>query len=161
MTRLFLRRGHDRRIRGGHPWIFSNEIERLDAPALPGAAVAVVSADGQSAGTGYYNPHSLIAARILSRQSESIDNAEFFAGRLRQALACRRRFCGDLEALRLVHGEADEVVPVTGSRDAEAVLRGLGVPVESAWRPGLAHGIDDAGIALGGLALQRHLGVSA
>jgi phospholipase/carboxylesterase len=57
----------------------------------------------------------------------------------------------------LVHGEADEVVPAAGSREAERVLAGLGVAVESAWRPGLAHGIDEAGIALGALMLQRHL----
>jgi phospholipase/carboxylesterase len=61
----------------------------------------------------------------------------------------------------LVHGEADDVVPVEGSREAERVLQALGVPVDSAWRPGLAHGLDDAGIALGALALQRHLGEPA
>jgi phospholipase/carboxylesterase len=60
----------------------------------------------------------------------------------------------------LVHGEEDEVVPIAGSREAEATLTALGVPVEQAWRPGLAHGLDDAGIALGGLMLQRHLGGS-
>jgi phospholipase/carboxylesterase len=58
----------------------------------------------------------------------------------------------------LVHGAVDDVVPVAGSRDAEAALRAAGVPVESAWRPDLAHGLDDAGIALGALMLQRHLG---
>jgi len=57
----------------------------------------------------------------------------------------------------LVHGEADDVVPIEGSKDAERVLQALGVPVESAWRPGLGHGLDDAGIALGALALQQHL----
>ncbi|WP_270938496.1 alpha/beta hydrolase [Falsiroseomonas oryzae] len=57
----------------------------------------------------------------------------------------------------LVHGEADDVVPVDGSREAERVLVELGVPVESAWRPGLAHGLDDAGLALGALTLQRCL----
>jgi phospholipase/carboxylesterase len=61
----------------------------------------------------------------------------------------------------LVHGEADEIVPVAGSREAEAVLRAAGVPVESAYRPGLGHGLDDAGIALGGLMLQRHLVAAA
>jgi phospholipase/carboxylesterase len=57
----------------------------------------------------------------------------------------------------IVHGEADEIVPVEASRAAESALRAAGVPVEAAYRPGLAHGIDQAGIALGGLTLQRHL----
>lgn len=55
----------------------------------------------------------------------------------------------------LVHGEADDVVPVSRSRDAEAALRALGVPVEATYIPRLGHGIDDTGLAMGTLALQR------
>ncbi len=55
----------------------------------------------------------------------------------------------------LVHGEADEAVPVSRSRDAEAILRANGVPVDAHYIPGLGHGIDDTGISLGALALQR------
>lgn len=55
----------------------------------------------------------------------------------------------------LVHGEADEVVPVSRTRDAEAALRAEHVPVEALYRPGLGHGIDAAGIATAGLFLQR------
>jgi len=55
----------------------------------------------------------------------------------------------------LVHGEADEVVPWQRSLQAEQALRGLGVPVEALWRPRLGHGVDDAGLAAGGLFLQR------
>ncbi len=55
----------------------------------------------------------------------------------------------------LVHGEADDVVPASRSRDAEQALRAAGVSVESAFIPGLGHGIDDTGLAMGGLALQR------
>lgn len=62
----------------------------------------------------------------------------------------------------LVHGEADEVVPVAASRAAEAALKDLGVPVESLYTPRLAHGIDDAGLSLGALFLQRAAaGISA
>jgi 23S rRNA (cytosine1962-C5)-methyltransferase len=107
MIRLTLRRGHDHRLRGGHPWVFSNEIAALDGPAEPGAAVEIIAADGQRIGTGYYNPHSLIAARLLSRRNESIDTSEFFIAALQKALEYRRRLCGDLEAVRLVHGESD------------------------------------------------------
>ena len=107
MTRVTLRRGHDHRLRGGHPWVFSNEIAALDGPAEPGAAVEIVAANGQRLGTGYYNPHSLIAARLLTRQHESIDTSGYFIGALQKALEYRHRLCGDLEALRLVHGESD------------------------------------------------------
>lgn len=109
MTRLTLRRGHDRRVRGGHPWVFSNEIASLDGPADPGVAVEIVSADGQRLGTGYYNPHSLIAARILSRHTENIDSTDFFLATLQKSLEYRRRTCGSLDALRLVHGESDSL----------------------------------------------------
>ncbi len=55
----------------------------------------------------------------------------------------------------LVHGEADDVVPVSRSRDAEQTLRAASVPVEVCYTPRLGHGIDDAGLSLGALFLQR------
>jgi phospholipase/carboxylesterase len=55
----------------------------------------------------------------------------------------------------LVHGEADDVVPAQRSRDAEAALRAVNVPVEAAYVPRLGHGIDDTGLAMGALTLQR------
>jgi phospholipase/carboxylesterase len=55
----------------------------------------------------------------------------------------------------LVHGEADDVVPAFHSRDAEQALRAAGVPVEATYVPRLGHGIDDTGLAMGVLALQR------
>jgi phospholipase/carboxylesterase len=55
----------------------------------------------------------------------------------------------------LVHGEADDVVPVASSRDAEAVLSSTGVPVAAHYVPKLGHGIDDTGISFGALALQK------
>lgn len=55
----------------------------------------------------------------------------------------------------LVHGEADEVVPVSRSHDAEAALAAAGVPVDAHYVPRLGHGIDETGISFGALALQR------
>lgn len=55
----------------------------------------------------------------------------------------------------LVHGEEDNVVPIERSRAAERTLKDRGVPVESLWCPRLGHGIDEAGLAVGGLFLQR------
>ncbi|MGH7153340.1 MAG: alpha/beta hydrolase, partial [Acetobacteraceae bacterium] len=55
----------------------------------------------------------------------------------------------------LVHGEEDDVVPAARSRDAEAVLRAAGVPVESVFVAGLGHGIDPTGVSTASLFLQR------
>lgn len=55
----------------------------------------------------------------------------------------------------LAHGEADEVVPFARSKEAESVLRRLGMPVQTVWRPGLGHAIDDAGVSAGALFLQQ------
>jgi phospholipase/carboxylesterase len=73
------------------------------------------------------------------------------AGALADWIAARPPTC-------LVHGEADEVVPVGASRLAEATLRAAGVAVEATFRPGLGHTLDEVGIMTGALFLQRVLG---
>ncbi len=55
----------------------------------------------------------------------------------------------------LVHGEADEVVPADLSRAAAASLNAHDIPVQAMFCPGLGHGIDEAGISAGAIALQR------
>lgn len=55
----------------------------------------------------------------------------------------------------LVHGEVDDVVPAARSGEAEAALIAVGVPVESTFVPGLGHGIDETGVSMGALFLQR------
>lgn len=100
--------GHSRRLRGGHPWIYSNEI-LMDAAtkALPGGIVAsVVDAGGEKLGVGFFNPHSLIAVRLLSRDAAATIDAAFLAARLRRALALRELLYAR-PCYRLVHAEAD------------------------------------------------------
>jgi phospholipase/carboxylesterase len=55
----------------------------------------------------------------------------------------------------------NEIVPAAASREAESALTAAGVTVEAVFRPGLGHGLDEAGMALGALALQRYLGTPA
>ncbi len=69
-----------------------------------------------------------------------------------ETLALERR---NSAPVLLVHGEADEVLPAFLSRDAERALTAEGMAVEAHFRPGLGHGIDDAGLSLGALFLQR------
>ncbi|MEO5374798.1 MAG: class I SAM-dependent rRNA methyltransferase [Alphaproteobacteria bacterium] len=100
--------GMSRRLRRGHPWIFSNEVEMTaEARALPpGAVVTVVDAGGERLGVATFNPHPLIAARMLSRDPDATIDAAFLAARLRQALRLRDEML-DEPFYRLVHSEAD------------------------------------------------------
>ncbi len=99
--------GRQKRARSGHPWIYSNEIEMTpEVKALPpGSVVAFAEASGASLGTGFFNPHSLIAGRLVSGEGASVDRA-LIADRLRRALRLRERLF-DAPYYRLVHSEAD------------------------------------------------------
>lgn len=57
----------------------------------------------------------------------------------------------------LVHGDADDIVPVQASQMAKNALEAAGVEVALHIRPGLPHGIDDQGLALGGQFLSKVL----
>ena len=107
MTVIRLRKNEERRIRNGHPWVFSNEIERIEGPREAGVTAELHDAGGGVIGVGHYNPHSLIAFRLLSRQREEIDSTAFYEGRIRAALARRAAIYPDLKTFRVVYGESD------------------------------------------------------
>jgi len=106
--RLLLRKGEDRRLRGGHPWVFSNEVEEIEGDVADGGLVEVADQRGAFLGIAYYNKRSLIAARLLTRGRDAID-AAFFARRFERALAFRAQVCPGENALRLVYGESDQL----------------------------------------------------
>lgn len=105
--RLILGKGEERRLKAGHPWVFSNEIREYRGERARGATAEVCDAGGGFIGLGYYNPQSLIAARLLSRQREDIDGVDFFRRRIAAALELRRRRYPELTTYRVVYGEGD------------------------------------------------------
>ncbi|HEX3884392.1 MAG TPA: class I SAM-dependent rRNA methyltransferase [Stellaceae bacterium] len=100
--------GGHRRAESGHPWVYSNEIRmNADAKALaPGALVTVRRADERPLGVAMFNPHSLLAARMLDRDWARPIGRRFLARRLERALRLRERLY-DAPYYRLVHAEAD------------------------------------------------------
>jgi 23S rRNA (cytosine1962-C5)-methyltransferase len=103
-----LQPGGQRRAEQGHPWIYSNEIV-MDAPAKalpPGTLVTLRRADERPFGVAMFNPHTLIAARLLDRDAGRAIGKRFFARRLERALRLRERLY-DAPYYRLVHAEAD------------------------------------------------------
>lgn len=109
MPDLILRRHEDRRPRGGHAWIFANEVDAAATPLSgiePGAAVRVLDHHRRFLGHALANPHALICARIYSRDENVGIDTGLFTARVRQALQLRERFCGGAH-YRLVYGESD------------------------------------------------------
>ena len=107
--RLRLRKQEARRLRAGHLWVFSNEIDTTKTPLkglARGALVTLEDAEGGSLGVAYANPDSLITARILSRDPNAPIDRDFFVRRIQGALA-RRTALFAVPFYRLVHGESD------------------------------------------------------
>ena len=122
---LRLNPGQGRRLRAGAPWVFSNEIamkpEYRQMP--PGGLVRLEGDDGARFGTFMFNPHSLIAARLLDRDPAAVIDADWLRARLREAIALRERVC-DTAFHRLVHAEADRLPGLVIDRyDDVAVLQ--------------------------------------
>lgn len=120
---VILRAGEDRRVRAGHPWAFSNEILMdADAKAIPVGSLATLRAPGGEAlALVTFNPHSLIAARVLSTNPEAQVDALFIGRRLTQAAALRNRLIG-VPYYRLIHAEADGLPGVIIDRFGDAFV---------------------------------------
>jgi 23S rRNA (cytosine1962-C5)-methyltransferase len=107
MLKITLKKNEDRRIKAGHPWVFSNEIADIKGERATGAAAELFDAGGGFMGVGHYNPYSLIAFRLLSRQREDIDSAGFHEQRIARALALRQALYPASQTFRAVYGESD------------------------------------------------------
>jgi 23S rRNA (cytosine1962-C5)-methyltransferase len=108
LKNLRLNRHEERRLQNGHLWIYSNEVNNKETPLKqfqPGEQVRVETHSGKFLGTAYVNPHSLICARVFSRELRVLDHS-LLVHRLEQALSLRTRLF-DEPFYRLVYGESD------------------------------------------------------
>ncbi|MDE2292932.1 MAG: class I SAM-dependent rRNA methyltransferase, partial [Elusimicrobia bacterium] len=106
LVQLTLKPHEEDRLNRGHQWVFSNELAAVPKAVEPGALAVLSSARGKTIGIGFYNPHSLIAFRMLAREPRPVDE-DFFRERLTLALDRRRRWLGDAASFRLCFGESD------------------------------------------------------
>lgn len=121
---LFLRKNEDRRLRAGHAWVYSNEVDTKRSPLTdlePGQLVDVVSHIGKWIGRGYVNPHPLISARILTRLKRDQIDAEFIERRLEQALDMRKALF-DEPYYRLAFAESDALAGLIVDRYGDVVV---------------------------------------
>lgn len=106
---LRLRKNEEHRLRAGHLWVYSNEIDAAATPLTaftPGELATLLDYRDRPLGTAYVNPHSLICARLLGRTPGLVPDTGWFTHRLEIAAALRKRLF-ERPFYRLVHGEGD------------------------------------------------------
>jgi 23S rRNA (cytosine1962-C5)-methyltransferase len=121
---LFLKRGEEARLRAGHVWVFSNEVDVGRSPLgefEPGEIAAIVDHRGKPIGIGYVNPNSLIAARLVVRGVEHALDKSLIVHRLNIALALRERWYAG-PYYRLVFGESDGLPGLVLDRFGDVVV---------------------------------------
>ena len=113
----------ERSLRGGHPWLYAEEIRSVSGQLTPGGITDVLTAKGAWLGAGIYSPESKIAVRVLSDNANERFTDAFFERRVRYALEYRRAVMGDdFGACRLVFGEADGLPGVTVDRFGDVLV---------------------------------------
>ncbi len=165
--RLVLRKNQDRRVRGGHPWVFSNEVAEVQGAPADGDLVEIVDFRGAFLGRAYYNRKSLICARLVTRGRDEVDEA-FFVRRIERAVRLREAVYPGAAAVRIVYGESDQLPGLVVDRYAhwlavQVLTLGIELRAELV-RAALDHVLHPRGVmrmadsplrALEGLALER------
>ncbi|MCE7518889.1 class I SAM-dependent rRNA methyltransferase [Vreelandella titanicae] len=140
--RLRLNKNADRRLKAGHLWIYSNEVDIKETPLknfAAGETALVEASNGKVMAVAYVNPHSLIAARIMSRDPEMRLDRSLFVHRFNQALALRQRLYAQ-PFYRLIHGEGDLLPGLVIDRFGDVLV----VQLNTAGMQALADEIVDA-----------------
>ncbi|WP_308388339.1 class I SAM-dependent rRNA methyltransferase [Acidithiobacillus sp. AMEEHan] len=125
---LRLRRHEDRRLRAGHVWVYSNEVDATQTPFAqlePGSVVQVEDSQGHALGLAHLSPHSLLCARLLTRDLREAIDVDFYRRRFAAARALRERLL-DTPYHRLVHGEGDGLPGLIVDRHGDTLVLQIG-----------------------------------
>ncbi len=107
LPKVILKRGREKPLLRGHPWVFSGAVEKIEGEVTPGDEGEVYSKEGEFIGIGHLNPHSQILVRLLTRKKEVLGE-DFFKERILKAVHFRESwFKGKTNAYRMVNGEGD------------------------------------------------------
>ncbi|GAA3911154.1 class I SAM-dependent rRNA methyltransferase [Halomonas cibimaris] len=139
---LRLKKNADRRLKAGHLWIYSNEVDIRATPLKAfqsGDLARVEASNGRALGVAYVNPGSLICARVMSRDPAMAVDRSLFVHRFKQALALRERLYAR-PFYRLIHGEGDLLPGLVVDRFGDVVV----VQLNTAGMQALSEAIVDA-----------------
>jgi 23S rRNA (cytosine1962-C5)-methyltransferase len=142
---LFLKRREDRRLRGGHPWVFSNEVDTGQSPLSgfrAGEWVNVRAHGGRALATAYVNPSTLICARVVSRRPDRPLDRRRLVKRIGRALSLRERLY-DAPYYRLVFGESDDLPGLVVDRHGDVLVVQIGTAGMERLRDDVVAGLDE------------------
>ena len=143
LPELRLKPREDRRIAGGHLWIFCNEVDTVRTPLTAfetGALCRVVASNDRFLGYAYVNPHALICARILGRDPEFAPGKSLIVHRLQVALALREKLYSQ-PFYRLVYGESDGLPGLVLDRFGDIVVGQIGTAGMEAMKPAIVEAV--------------------
>jgi 23S rRNA (cytosine1962-C5)-methyltransferase len=141
MTKVYLRRKISQRVANGHPWIFNNEVEKIEGNETPGSTVEVFTHDKKFIGKGYINPRSQILVRLLTRDKEAVIDEQFFLDKIRDCWTYRQQL-GYIENCRLVFGEADGLPQLIVDKFNDYfVVQTLALGIDH-WKPAIVNAIN-------------------
>lgn len=103
---VYLKKGEEKRVLAGHPWVYANEVARIDGKDKNGSLATVRAFDGRFVGKGYINHLSKILVRVFIRDENATDNEQLYASRISAANAYRLSL-GMEGCYRMVFAEAD------------------------------------------------------
>jgi 23S rRNA (cytosine1962-C5)-methyltransferase len=141
---LYLKKHEERRLRAGHLWVYSNEVDTRRSPLqtfTPGQAVLIADHAGKPLGSGYVNPHSLICARLVSRDPQYRLDRSLIVHRLNVALALRERLYAK-PYYRLVYGESDALPGLVVDRYGDMLVAQLNTAGMEAARDAVIEALD-------------------
>jgi 23S rRNA (cytosine1962-C5)-methyltransferase len=130
---LTVKAGHVQPLWAGHPWVFKQAVQRVDAGAEPGGEVIVIDPHGKILGRGLYSPASAIAVRMFTQHGSEAIDANLLRARLEAAVRLRRAHALPNETpgqqttgYRLVHAEGDGLPGLIVDRFGEVLVVQLG-----------------------------------
>ena len=110
-------------VDGGHPWVYENDVARIEGEPENGSLVDVVSEKGKYLGTGFLSLHSKIRARLVSRNANDAFDEAFWRRRVRWAWDYRKAVMGDdVSCCRVIFGESDGFPGLTVDRFGDLLV---------------------------------------
>jgi 23S rRNA (cytosine1962-C5)-methyltransferase len=145
LPRILLKAGREKSLLRRHPWIFSGAIERVDGVTGSGDTMPVRDSSGNFLAWAAYNPDSQISARVWSFSEAEIVDAEFFRGRISNALAARNELnlARVSNGMRLIHAESDGLPGLIVDQYGDVLVIQIGSAGAERWRDTFADILQD------------------